>query len=205
MSRLYLRGSTWWAESYEQGKMVRWSLRTTSRAEAKRRLREYDSQPRLEPMPSRIKHLVTRDTAADDPLSWYRAYGTRRVDEAARQLRTLTRYFGGWALVDLDAGAILRYVAHGRVKGMAAATINWELATPRKALKVAHEYGKLDELPAIRMLKPAVPRSGFFERDQFEDVSRELPPDVKVAVLIAHTDGWRVASEVLPPEWRRLI
>jgi hypothetical protein len=36
MSSLYLRGQTWWAKSKEQGQVVRWSLKTQSKAEAKR-------------------------------------------------------------------------------------------------------------------------------------------------------------------------
>jgi hypothetical protein len=38
MASIYQRGNVWWAKSYEQGKMVCWSLKTTSRTEAKRRL-----------------------------------------------------------------------------------------------------------------------------------------------------------------------
>jgi hypothetical protein len=36
MSSLYLRGQTWWAKTKEQGKVVRWNLKTTSKADAKR-------------------------------------------------------------------------------------------------------------------------------------------------------------------------
>jgi hypothetical protein len=86
MSSLYLRGNTWWAKSYEQGKMVRWSLKTTSRAEAKRRLREYDAQPRQDPMPARVKRSVTWDTAATDLIRYYETYHTRRPQEATKVL-----------------------------------------------------------------------------------------------------------------------
>ena len=36
MSSLYLRGDVWWAKSKEQGQVVRWSLKTRSKVEAKR-------------------------------------------------------------------------------------------------------------------------------------------------------------------------
>src|SRR6266508_3811487 len=91
MSSLYLRGQTWWAKSYEQGKMVRWSLKTTSKAEAKRRIKLYDSRPHEEPPPSRLKELTTWDVAASELLEYYHAFGTRQLQEAARVLRTLTR------------------------------------------------------------------------------------------------------------------
>ena len=204
MSSLYLRGSIWWAMSYEQGKMIRWSLGTSDKREARPRLREFDSQPRKEPLPTRLKSPATWDTAAQELLAYYLAYGTRRVHEAERQGRTLSRYFTGWMLRDIDAAAIQGYVAHRRGEGKVAATVNLELATLRKALKVAHEHGKLDKLPVIHMLRPATPRSGFFEREQFEAVSRELPPDIRVVVLIGYTYGWMITSEVLPITWRQV-
>ena len=64
-------------------------------------------------------------------------------------------------------------------------------------LKLAYENGKLLRLPIIHKLKPAAPRSGFFERSQFEAVKRHLRPDLQVAVSIAYAFGWRTQSEVL--------
>ena len=92
MSSLYLRGSTWWAKSYEQGKMVRWSLRdqeqSGSEAQAEgARL----TAPDKSPCRSRLKSPATWGTAAQGQLAYYLAYGTRRVHEAERQVRTLSR------------------------------------------------------------------------------------------------------------------
>jgi hypothetical protein len=189
MSSLYLRGSIWWAKSYQQGKMVRWSLKTTSRAEAKRRLREYDAQPRQEPVPARIRSPVTWDTAATDLIRYYEAYHTRRPQEAAKVLKTLTEFFRGWALGDIDAALILRYVAHRQAHGKAANTVNVELATLRRALRLAQELGHLTSIPPIRTLKPASPRQGFFEAEEFEAVVRELPPDLALVASIAYVYG----------------
>jgi integrase len=198
MSSLYLRGEVWWAKSKEQGQVVRWSLKTQSKVEAKRRLKLYDSQPRPEPMPTRVKSPMTWDEAGAQLLDWYAAYGSRRVPEAAGKVRTLSRYFTGRKLVDIDAVAILGYVAYRRKDGLAAASINVELATLRKGLRLAHEMGHLASVPRIRTLKPAAPRSGFFEPEQFERVCQQLPVDLQVAVRIAYSYGWRVSSEVLP-------
>jgi hypothetical protein len=54
-------------------------------------------------------------------------------------------------------------VKHRRKEGKAAATINLDLATLRKALRLAQEHGRLEKGPVIKMLCPAPPRSGFFE------------------------------------------
>jgi type II secretory pathway component PulF len=43
MASLYRRGKVWWAKTYRNGKMVRQSLRTTDKREARRRLREREA------------------------------------------------------------------------------------------------------------------------------------------------------------------
>jgi integrase len=197
MASLYKRGNVWWVKSYRNGKMVRTSLKTTDRVEAKRRMKEV-----VDRVPSTLSGTkdipsVTWETAAQDLLDYYRAYGTRDPVNAGYQIAHLNRYFHGMKLGAVDAAAILGYVTHRRSQGVANATINVELATLRRALRLAHEYGKLEKLPVIRMLKPAAPRSGFFEPEQFQAVSAALPVDLALVALIGYTYGWRVRSEVL--------
>jgi hypothetical protein len=79
-------------------------------------------------------------------------------------------------LADIDASAVLGYVNYRKGQGRANATINADLAVLRKTLRVAQELGKLDVVPRVRMLRPAPPRAGFFEADQFEQVTDALPP-----------------------------
>jgi integrase len=198
MSSLYLRGEVWWAKSKEQGQVVRWSLKTQSKVEAKRRLKLYDSQPRHEPIPARVKSPVTWDEAAGQLLDYYQAFGTRRPHEAGRVLRTLGRFFGGWHITDIDAAAVLRYVTERRRQGGSPATITIELATLRRALRLSQELGHISSVPTIRTLRPAPPRQGFFEPDEFEAVARELPADLALVARIAYTFGWRLTDEVLP-------
>jgi integrase len=198
MSSLYLRGQTWWAKSKEQGQVVRWSLKTRSKPEAKRRLKLYDSQPRQETTPARVKSPATWDTAAQELLDYYQAFDTRRPSEAARVLRTLTRFFGRWRIADIDAAVVLRYVAERRRQGKAPATINIELATLRRALRLSQELGHISSVLIIRTLRPAPPRQGFFEPDEFKAVARELPTDLALVARIAYTFGWRLTDEVLP-------
>src|SRR5262249_7888691 len=88
--------------------------------------------------------------------------------------------------------------------GVSNGTINRELAILIRMLRLAYENGKLFRLPVIRKLKEAAPRAGFFEREQYEAVRRRLRPDLRVAVTIAYTFGWRMRSEVLRLERRHL-
>jgi integrase len=198
MSSLYLRGQTWWAKSLENGRVVRWSLKTGSRAEARRRLKLYDSQSHQEPIPTRLKSPVMWDVAASELLDYYRAFGTRRPHEVGRVLRTLGRFFSWWRIADIDAAVVLRYVAERRRQGKAPATINIELATLRRALRLSQELGHISSVPIIRTLRPAPPRQGFFETGEFEAVAAELPADLALVARIAYTFGWRLTDEVLP-------
>ena len=131
-------------------------------------------------------------------LNYYQAYRTRDPHEAAGKVRTLSRYFQGMKLGDVDAATVLRYVAQRRAERKAADTINTELATLRRALRLAQEMGHLPTVPPVRLLKPAPPRSGFFEAEEFEAVARELSSDLAPAARIGYTYGWRLTGEVLP-------
>jgi integrase len=83
-------------------------------------------------------------------------------------------------------------------------TINRELALLVRLLRLAYENEKLLRLPVIRKLEEAAPRSGFFEREQFDAVRQHLPEDRRVAVTIAHTFGWRMQSEAMTLELRQV-
>jgi integrase len=196
MASLYKRGNVWWAKSYEQGRMVRRSLGTRDKAEAKRRIKAL-----VDRVPSTIQGTrdvpsITWDTAAADLLAYYRAYGSRDPVNAGYRVQHLTRYLGNMKLVDIDPVVIMGYVNHRLKAGRAAATVNVELATLRWALRLQVEYGRLDRVPTIRMLRPAPPRSGFFEREQFEAMCKTLPEDLALIARIGYVYRWRLKSEV---------
>ncbi len=112
-------------------------------------------------------------------------------------MKRLTVFFHGWRLADIDAAAVIAYINHRKAQGRANATINADLAVLRKTLRVAQELGKLNTVPRVRMLRPAPPRAGFFEKAQFERVASALPPDLGLVARIGYTLGWRLSSEVL--------
>lgn len=89
------------------------------------------------------------------------------------------------------------YFQHRLKTRVTPATINREFATPIRMLRLGYEREKVGKLPVIHKLTDAAPRSGFFERTDFEAVRRQLRPDLQCAVTIAHSYGWRMQSEVL--------
>ena len=90
-------------------------------------------------------------------------------------------------MADIDAAAITAYVVERRSMSKASGTINIALATLKRPSMLAHDYGKLANVPVNRMLKPNAPRSGFFELAQFQAVSAELPADLALVVSIGYT------------------
>jgi hypothetical protein len=195
MASIYQRGKVLSGKWSQDGRVIRQSLGTRDKAEAKRVLNERMNQMVTSKRPTTSK--VTWNIAAADLLTYYRAYGTRNPVEAGYKIEHLTTYFMGMPLDSMDSQAIAGYVVHRRGQSMAAGSVNVELATLRRALRLAHEHGKLEKVPTIRMLRPAAPRAGFFEREQFEAVAQALPSDLALVVRVAHTYGWRLRSEVL--------
>ncbi len=84
------------------------------------------------------------------------------------------------------------------------AEINRELALLKRMFSRALQAGKLLYRPHIPLLKENNVRTGFFEREQFDSVLAHLPVDVRPVIPFAYITGWRIASEVLPLQWRQV-
>lgn len=88
--------------------------------------------------------------------------------------------------------------------GAANAEINRELALLKRMFTLAVQGGKLHAKPHIPMLQEDKVRRGFFEREQFDSVRDHLPAFVRPIASFAYLTGWRLASEILPLEWRQV-
>lgn len=84
------------------------------------------------------------------------------------------------------------------------AEINRELALLKRMFTLAMQAAKLLYRPHIPMVKENNPRTGFFEREQFESVMAHLPAEIQPVIEFAYITGWRIASEVLPLQWRQV-
>jgi integrase len=84
------------------------------------------------------------------------------------------------------------------------AEINRELALLKRMFSLALQAGKLLYRPHIPMLRENNVRTGFFEPDQYRSVLSHLPGGVRPLIEFAYVTGWRIASEVLPLQWRQV-
>jgi hypothetical protein len=195
------RSRVWWAKYYINGRPIRESTGVaadTKRApEAARRFlqeregRVATGQPIL-PRADRIWY----EEVAEDLRRYYETTGHRVLKEADARLKNLKAFFQHRRAAGIGPAEIQLYIERRQKKGAANGTINRELATLSRMLRLAYKNGKLLRLPVIERLKESAPRQGFFERDQFLGVRRRLPEDLQVAVTIAYVFGWRMYSEV---------
>lgn len=90
------------------------------------------------------------------------------------------------------------YVAFRLAQGAAAASVNHELATIRRAFRLAVRGGELVNMPHVPMLTLNNARQGFFERPELEAILTHLPDHLHAPLRFAFVTGWRFKSEVLP-------
>ncbi len=189
--------AVWWVRYWSNGKLVRESARTEDEKEALRVLKDREGRvvrgEALLPHVDRIKY----EEAEKDLVTWYKTTGKRDTVEVEFRLKHLRTFFAGYRIVRIGAAETTQYATKRQEEGASNGTINRELSVLNKMLRLAYKNNKLMRQPVIEKLSESAPRSGFFERDQYEAVRRLLPEDLRVAITVAHTYGWRIRSEVL--------
>ena len=90
------------------------------------------------------------------------------------------------------------------IAGVSNAGITRELTILKRIFGLALHAGKLLHKPHIPLLREDNTRTGFFEPEQFSSVQAHLPSALRPVVEFAYITGWRIASEVLPLEWRHV-
>ncbi len=196
---LYKRGEMYWIKYYSGGRPIRESTETKKRKEAERFLKHREGRAAIgAPVLPRVDR-VRFSEAAQALREHYQVTGSRDLRGVDVKLKPILAFFGIYRLSSITPKEMTEYVSIRQSAGLTSGTINRELSLFGKVLRLAHERGQLMQMPRIHLLKEAAPRSGFFERSDFERVRKHLAkrPDLQVAVTIAYTYGWRMQSEVL--------
>jgi hypothetical protein len=98
------------------------------------------------------------------------------LTELRAHLRPPRAYFGLNRALSVTSERLRDYIASRQAEAAAPATINRELAAPRRAFTIAVQSGLLVVAPKFPSLPEHNTRQGFFERDEFEAVVVHLPP-----------------------------
>jgi integrase len=208
----------WQIRYYRNGRQMVESARTDDKTAAKNllRIREGDISRGL-PVTPKVGRLRFEEAAAD-VVNDYKVNGRRSLDEVERRIRKhLQPFFGGRRMSTITAADVRSYIAHRlatpivtgsgdeqRSRRVSNAEINRELTTLKRAFSLAVQGGKLLHAPHIPLLKENNIRTGFFEREAFDRVCRHLPAPLAAVMRFDYVTGWRIASEVLPLEWRQV-
>lgn len=91
-----------------------------------------------------------------------------------------------------------------RISDVSNAEINRELQTLKRWFSVAIQGARLAMKPKITLLREAPARAGSFEREPYERVLAHPPAEIQPVISVAYITGWRIASEILPLEWRQV-
>ena len=205
MGEIRKRGQIWWVRYYRDGHRHEESSRSRKKGDAERllKLRE-GAVARGIPVTAKMGQLRF-DEAAADLLTDYRINRRHTTADVGRRTRLhLAPVFGRRRLATLTTSHIRTYIESRQTAGAANASINRELAVLKRMFSLAIAGGKLLHCPHIPTLAENNVRTGFFERDQFEAVMRQLPEAVVRLLRFGYITGWRVRSEIQTLQWRQV-
>ncbi len=192
----------WWISYYSGSKRIRESSGTENKKQAETLLKEREGRVATGQAILPRGDKVAYEEIRDDLLTYYAVNGTRNVVEAKVRLAHLDPYFAGRRVVSITSDEIERY-KKSRQAEAGPATINREVATLSRMLRLAYRHGKLVRVPVIsRMAEPSA-RAGFVTHREFNDIVRYLSDSLRVGGLIAFTLGWR-KREVFDLQRRQL-
>jgi integrase len=204
MASLYKRGSTYWLKSHLGGQVVRESLGTTSLTEA-RTLRDLrvGAVARGEQVRPHARRIRVADLLRDLTTE-YGTNGRKSLPQLTVRIdKHLLPAFGKRRAVDLTTAEIRDYLARRQTEGAENATINRELATLKRAYRLAVQDNALSAAPYIPMLRENNVRQGFFEAPDFHRVREHLPAALQPFVTVAYLTGWRT-GELKQLQWRHV-
>jgi len=233
MGAIRQRGGIWWIRYSRNGVRHEESSESTSKQVAIDLLRIREGKIASGARVTARMQRLRFDEAAADVLVDYRVNEQASVAEVERRIRKhLEPFFGGRRMSAIGPADIREYVVERQacrtmttaayaytlpngtvvnipertrpIAGVSNAEINRELSLLRRIFNLAIENEKLMQAPYIALLKERNVRKGFFEREQFADVQRQLPPALRPVVEFAYITGWRIDSEVLPLEWHHV-
>jgi integrase len=109
----------------------------------------------------------------------------------------------GVAVTEITTDAARKFAQQRLAEGVTNSTVNNSLALLRRMLRIAHEDGKLQVVPKIRLLKANPARKGFVSQEQFKKLIGYLPAHLKPLITFLYYTGVRL-GEALQVEWTQV-
>jgi integrase len=206
----------WYAQYYDNsGHRIRISTKTEIKQEALGVLRKQmgDRDRGLAPLADARK--VTYENLRAGLMASYVEKGNKSLhtrangEETVNGLKQLDDFFGysaenpGPRVTQITTDTGRAFVQKRQAEGVGAAVINRSLACLRRMLRIAHEDGKIQNPPVIRLLKEPSARKGFVPLKKFEELVVLLPTALQPLITFLYYCGGRV-GEALQIEWTQV-
>lgn len=202
--RIWLMGRIWWIQYYSRGKQVRESSHSDRESEAKKLLKR-----RLSEVELRVHRPLRRITYEEIRDAFVADYVTKRRKSLRfregkplplDKVQRLDKFFAGYHVEDIDSDALATFVTKLQATGKKDSTINRSLSALRRMFRLARKQGKLKDVPPFEMLSEPAPRRGFFEREQYDALSRYLPVYLRLPLALGYFTAMRL-GEILNLKW----
>jgi integrase len=204
--RIFQRGSVYWIQYYNHGEQIRVSAETDNPNKAAKllrtRLAEVETGTHKDTRRLRYEELresFYQDYAVNKRKSLRRDKdGNPHLDKVVR----LDPFFEGYRASEIDSDLIRKFIADQQAKGLSNGSINRSISALRRMFYLAKEDGKVRDIPHFPMVKEALPRQGFLERDEYERLLAALPVYLRLPLAIGYFSGMR-EGEILGLKWKQ--
>lgn len=202
----------WYAQWYENGRAVRESTQETVKQKAlavlRRKMGKSESGETALSQQKKIKYADLRAAL----LANYVEKGNKSLEtradgtETIVGLKQLDEFCGfsetnpGMSVIQLTTDFARRFVKKRQAEGAGPAMVNRSLACLRRMLRIAHEDGKIQNVPKIRLLKEAGARKGFLDLEKLEALVGALPSHLRPLITFLYYCGVRL-GEASQIEW----
>jgi len=201
-----VEGKTRWIKYYDRnGKPIRESTGSTKDADAKRLLKRREGEVSSGKVPGVYFDKVKFDELAEDFLTDYRINDKKSLWRAEINVNHLEGHFGGMRVTEITTAKIKSYIDKRKQAGMSNGTINRELSALKRMLNLGATQTppKVDRVPYIPRFKENNVRKGFFEHEEYLNLSSALPSELQPVITFAYKTGWR-KSEILGLTWEQV-
>jgi len=147
---------------------------------------------------------ITFSAFADRWFKDYVVHNNKHSEQISKDCilkKHLKPYFGKMAVKDISSELIERYKQSKIIVSYCAKTINNQLATLRKCLVIAEEWGVIEHVPKVRLLKTTLPPPRYLtdsEAERLIDMTRNQL--IRTMILTALRTGMR-HGELIALQW----
>jgi integrase len=203
MGSIYLRGRIWWIRYSKAGKDYWETAKSRKKSVATEllKLREGDLANGKEPGITYEK--VRFEDLKMDILTDYKHNERKSLQRLEDSLKHLNKSFEGLRVPHITTSRVKAYIQTRLNEGAENGTINRELAALKRMLRLGYQDNKVSRVPFVPMLEESNVRQGFFEHNEYLELLKALPSELRPVVMFAYKTGWR-KKEILGLKWDRV-